>query len=118
MFTQTPDNHKKGVGCPICGELVFRKRYHNKPTTLYYIKINSLYKIGITTMDIKHRYYSDKEVDIKVIKEWNYDDGLSAWTREQSILEKYKEYKYVGEKVINVGNSELFTKDVLSLDIV
>lgn len=43
--------------------------------------------------------------------------GKISLEKEQKILKKYKKYKYNGcEKVLETGNTEIFTKDVLGLD--
>ena len=115
-FLQSPDSHKRGIGCPTCGFLISGRLYLNKPTILYYIKVNDLYKIGITTKTIEERYKGDRNVNIKVIKIWKFETGRFAYEKEQEILKKYKKFKYVGEDIITGGNNELFTKDVLGLD--
>lgn len=120
-FFQAPAEHKRGEGCPYCAKEngawnnidVYRKR----KTTMYYVKINDLFKIGLTLKSVKSRFYSDvkKGVDIEIIKTWEYADGEEAFKKEQEIIFENRQFRYNGEKVLNGGNSELFTKDILGL---
>jgi len=88
-FNQTPDHHKRGSGCTHCA--IDNHRYHNintyknRPTTLYYIEFNGLYKIGLTMKSIKQRYSSElkQRLNINIIKEWNFNDGSIAYRLEQ-----------------------------------
>lgn len=118
-FQQTPNSHLSGKGCPICGEIRSRKRYLPEPTLLYYIRYKGLYKIGITTTSIKNRYMGeleDKE-DFKLIYSWKFPKGEEAYKKERYIKNRYSKFLYKGESVFNkTGSTEVFTKDVLSLD--
>ncbi len=117
IFEQTPNNHKNKHGCPKCKDLIIRKKHFNEPTILYYIKVNDLYKIGITKRSIKKRFEQERKVNIKIIKTWKYKTGKEAWLKEQEIIEKFKEFRYLGENIlIDGGNSELFIKDILEID--
>ncbi len=107
-------HHDMGCGCKNIRTIL--NRYKNKQTTLYYIKINGLYKIGLTTRNLKYRYSRDKNIDITILREQVFQDGRKAYLIEQTILKMYKEYQYCGENILTGGNSELFTKDVLNLD--
>ena len=119
-FDQEPNSHKKGRGCPDCNAHAYRdaQTYSNRQTTLYYVKIGDLYKIGITLKNIRTRFAADikKGIKIDVVKKWVYEDGAEAFNREQKILIENKKYRYTGEKILIGGNSELFTADVLNLD--
>lgn len=120
-FIQKPSEHLAGNGCQICGEITKRKKYLNKPTRLYYIKIVTtddkiLYKIGITTKTVNERYYTESSTgcSIQVLYEIFYSTGKQAYEEEQKILKQFSEYKYKGPSVfIKGGNSELFIKDIL-----
>jgi len=102
-------------GCAKRLNLRDKEFYKNKETVLYYIKIKGLYKIGVTLYknsieeSLKKRFFKQKyeviEVDI-------FKDGSEAFTLEQQILEFNREYRYLGEKVLKSGNTELFIKDI------
>lgn len=116
-FSQNPDNHLQGHGCPSCAEYGFNK---NKPAIVYYIKVNYngivAYKIGITNRTVKARFTNDDLSKITVIKTWEYLLGAEAYNHEQKCIKLYKDYKYQGEAILSSGNTELFTKDILGLD--
>lgn len=90
-----------------------------KPAILYYLSINNgeAYKIGITNKSIKDRFNSTDLKKITVLKEWEYPIGYDAYKAEQRILSMYKEFKYKGHDLLQSGNTELFTYDILGLDI-
>lgn len=121
-FHTNPTNHTtKRSGCPQC----YRERqvgtnikyFRGKPTILYYVKIGDVYKIGITTQTIKQRFYGQtKGRQIRVIKEWFFEDGADAYTLEQSYKKQFREFKYITTDYIHGGNQELYYKDVLGLD--
>jgi len=89
--------------------------YKNKETILYYIKIKGLYKIGVTLYkdsiekSLKKRFYRQ---EYEVIQTDIFKDGREAFVLEQQILEFNKSYRYLGEKVLSSGNTELFVKDI------
>jgi hypothetical protein len=116
-FWQKPYSHKIGIGCPICST-GFNP---NMRATLYYIKIETewedvYYKIGVTNNDAKTRFMFEK-VKITPIKEFGFVFGQRAYELEQEILKEYSEYKYLGEDILISGNTEIFTRDVLGLDL-
>ncbi len=118
-FFQSPGCHLRGSGCKKCNcaKGWVRERYEGVPSTLYYAKINNLYKIGLTTYDSK-RFSTDihRGVDVKILSEIHYLYGVMAYDEEKRLLEKHKEYRYYGDKILISGNTELFTKDILNLD--
>lgn len=103
-----------------------RNFYKDKPTVLYYIRLNEVYKIGITLFNkgieqsINRRYsgsHKDKNIELEIIDYKLYTDGEIAYLNEQEIMEMYKEEKYIGENFIKTnkesgGESECFTKDI------
>ena len=92
-------------------------RYEGVPTLLYYIQVNGLYKIGITTHSVATRYKEELRsgIDIKVIFTVEYTNGAEAFKEEQRILRDYAEYRYYGAKVLlRGGDSELFTIDIFN----
>jgi hypothetical protein len=111
-FSTTMDNHvNKSSGCPVCKK---HHSYTDKPTTLYYLKVNNeLYKIGITSKDVNLRFGTDIKI-IETIFTLELPTGYDAYEIEQRVLIKFKDFKYTGEKVLASGNTELFTKDVLN----
>lgn len=92
----------------------------NKPTIVYYLRILSnfgfLYKVGITQLSVAKRFSAKERLLITVLEEFNFPTGLEAKIEEQRILEEHKVHKYHGEPILDSGNTELFTKDVLGLD--
>ena len=116
FFYQTPNRHLKGCDCPTCAVYGFKAEL---PAILYYLKINNgqAYKIGITNRTVKERFDRDRE-KIKVLKTWAFDTGRDAKLMEKGILEEYKDFKYKGLPLLEGGgNTELFSKDILNLDV-
>ncbi len=87
--------------------------YRNKPTTLYYIKVNDVYKIGLTMKSVNERYSKEERKIITIIKEWFYEDGSEAFLLEKIILKSNKQFKYHGTPKLKSGNTELFSKDII-----
>ena len=122
-FYQRPAEHKRGRGCPHCAKTQWvwnnGRTYKNRKTTLYYIKVNTLYKIGLTLKTVKERFFKELKLgmNIHTVKIWVYDDGECAFDREQKILFENRQYRYRGDSVlVGGGDSELFIIDVLGLD--
>lgn len=115
-FPQTPASHLNGSGCPTCNKGFHHgiETYRNRQTTLYYIKVNEVYKIGLTLTTIKKRYSQDKDISISNIKEWVFEDGSEAYKLEKLILDTYVDFKYQGIKILKGGNTELFEEDIIS----
>ena len=116
-FEQTPYVHLKGHGCSSCALYGFNP---DKPAILYYLKITTddgqiLYKIGITNRTINERFSLAELGKIEIVKQKLYENGKDAYDWEQKMLKKYKKYKYKGPKILDSGNTELFTEDVLAL---
>jgi hypothetical protein len=113
-----PASNLKSRSNRVCGcELGFD---YNKPTDTYYVRVLNpygplLYKIGITQRSLRERF----EVDypkITLLKLFKFETGFKAFDFEQGIIEKHKKHRYTGSDVLQRGNSELFTKDILNLD--
>lgn len=53
-----------------------------------------------------------------LLREGLMGDGVNRTkaAKEQKILQQYKNQRYIGACVLESGNTELFTKDVLGLD--
>ena len=107
-------------GCSTCNfnkNLWSVERYEGKETILYYIKINGLYKIGLTRKSVTSRYYKELEAgyDIEVVFTITYKNGAEAFKEEQKILKEYSQFRYKGEKMlISGGDSELFTINIFN----
>jgi len=120
-FIQTPNLHLTGSGCISCAKTGFDI---NEEGTLYYIKFESdtqiLYKIGITNLKVKQRLTSmgiNKNFKTTILQELFFESGSDALYMEKSILQEFKNFQYKGDPIMKSGNSELFIKDVLKLDI-
>ncbi|MCD6434825.1 MAG: hypothetical protein J7L15_00310 [Clostridiales bacterium] len=110
-----PYNHIQGSGCPICANIRTQKqKYQNKKTTLYYIYFPdyNLYKIGLTQTSVNNRFKRD-DIAYNIISTKTFENGLDALQLEQQILSKYNQYQYKGPKILQGGNTELFTENVL-----
>jgi len=95
--------------------------YRDKKTILYYIKIKGLnnedlYKIGVTLYkgsiekSLKKRFHRQ---EYELIQSEIFKDGSEAFVLEQQILKFNREYRYLGEKVLKAGNTELFIKNLI-----
>lgn len=116
-FEQTCSDHLSGAGCPACAKSGFDP---NKPAILYYLKITTdnnqvLYKIGITNRTVNERFSLNELSKIEIIKQEEFECGQNAKNKEAEILKKYKQYKYIGPNILESGNTELFTEDVLTM---
>ena len=121
VFEQTPDNHKNGHGCSHCANTLTAKEiYQNKSAILYYILINdSQYKVGITKTSVNQRYHKEiKEgIDIKVIREIEFQDGYQAFLLEQKILKKSQDRGTLLKEdcIIDSGYSEVRTSNFIDI---
>ena len=114
-FWQKPYDHLEGRGCPSCAKGGFDQ---NKPAILYYLKVTAntqetLYKIGITNKSVNERFSVKDLQKIEVLSFKCYEIGADAYEEEQRILKKYKKYKYNGPAILESGNTELFSKNIL-----
>ena len=122
-FKQTPTTHLRGHGCQKCWQdkrdnYNNRVKYIGRPTTLYYIKVENLYKIGLTMKSVQERFKSElKTINIETIKTWHFNNGEDAFDKEQEIIKMNKMFKYTGPRILASGNTELFTEDVLKLEV-
>ena len=90
-----------------------------KPAILYYFKIDSIWKIGVTNYTIEDRYYKRDRDRMSNILIWKFDLGAEAYQCEQTILKLNKEYKYIGETPFTDGTkaTECFTIDILEKEV-
>ena len=120
-FSQTPNDHLGGAGCPTCGDISKLISPYNsaKQYTLYYFKIENIYKIGITGNSL-HARYPKRDLDrMSEIRTWKGLSGADAVKREQAIVENYKKYKYTGITpfLSDTGTTECFTEDVYKISL-
>ena len=118
IFWQNPSHHLSGSGCPNCSFTGFNT---NKPAILYYLKVNTdkypLYKIGVTNYTVQKRFSKNDLKKIVILKIFTYRLGEDALKEEKRILKQFKTYQHKGDKILeSKGDSELFVKDILSLD--
>ena len=122
-FLQTPNNHLNNQGCPSCSNNGFDI---NKPAYLYYIRFDSennipLYKIGVTNSKVKRRIQTmqvSKFYQPIILQEIYFEKGTDAIKLELQQKHQFKEFKYIGDKIMATGSTELFTKDILGLDVI
>lgn len=118
-FQQLVSGHLSGYGCKLCASNGKGRVNMNKPCILYYFNIigTSIYKIGITARTVHERYRTsfDRE-QIRVVSTTEYTTGREAYNEEQRIIKEFSRFRYVGEKLMKSGHTELFTKDILDLD--
>lgn len=125
VFLQTPNNHKRGQGCPYCGE--FDRHLENKdpetPTTVYYMTLKYeqliFYKVGITTTSVAERFRTLLLDNVEIVEQQEVITGLrNALEIEQYILSEFHEYRLPMDNVLRVtkGGSECFCDDVLGLN--
>jgi len=121
-FWQSPATHTMGnkAGCPGCAVSGFDQ---TKAALLYYLAVQTdndetLYKIGITNLTVHKRFPSVDLARIRVVKTWSYELGADAAKREIAILREFADDIYTGiDVLIGAGNTELFVRDVLELDV-
>ncbi len=115
IWETLPSHIKSGTGCPKCASYGFNKTL---PGTLYYISIDNgtAYKIGITNRKVQDRFSREELKEIEIIKTWDFVVGQEAYDKEQAILKEYKWAQYLGDNLLNNGNTEMFYTDVLHLD--
>ena len=115
-FEQTPNSHLSGSGCPMCSKSGFDP---SKPGILYYLSINNgeAYKIGITNLSVRKRFTVKDLEKIRIVHQVHYKNGQDAYKEEQKYLKQFKEYKYIGPKLLSSGNTELFNIDILNINI-
>lgn len=114
-FKVKPSSHLKGTGHP--NRAIFGFNPH-LPAILYYLKVQNGkgYKIGITNRTVAERFVGEND-KIEVIQTWYFESGLDAREKEQSILKENQNYIYKGDSLLSSGNTEIFDRDILSLDL-
>lgn len=134
IFTQRPDHHMQGSGCPICSrekrlggytEELFRKKPEIKilPGILYFIKFESdeetFHKIGITSRSVHDRFNKKGDIahySIELVSSVSFS-LYEAYTLEQYILSQYSHFKYVPQKWFSGWTECLFLEDTIINEI-
>lgn len=116
-FIQNAQKHKCGNGCPKCKfaklKLIDRiRKYKNKLTYLYYIRINNFYKVGLTQTNLKERY-KNENIEYEIINVWEFENGLEAFDIEQAILRETCDLMIQKEESPILGGwTEIRSKDI------
>lgn len=105
------------TGCPTCARTGFDP---NKSGYLYYLRVvdsgNTYWKVGITNLGVKARFRPADRKKISILYCHLFENGLDAQLSERNILNLFKEYRAKSVNILQTGNTELFTKDVLQMD--
>ena len=118
-FVQNANKHVMGTRCPDCAYIGKEGGFNcDKPGMLYYLRVDGgMYKIGITNNDVQRRYSLADQAKFTIVNAEVCEVGRDAYEWEQRILKAFAEYRYQGPDVLSSGNTELFTHDVLGLDV-
>lgn len=106
-FNISPNNHRKGRGCPSCAKHGYRR---NRAGTLYVIQADDLLKVGITNNDVKDRVRRinlSSGNEFKILEKYYFQDGQTAYDLEKLLL-KYLSSKYKNPSNIFDGSTETF----------
>jgi hypothetical protein len=124
-FTRSAGEFVKDKSCTLCNmEKTAYDWYKDKPTYIYYIKIENQYKIGVVLKKynreiekaLKYRYSSEynKGIPIEIISYKLFEDGYEAYLLEQKIISNFSDKRITKEDMIlNTGYTETFTENVL-----
>ncbi len=116
-FWQTPGNHLHNNGCSNCAKHGFN---FLKPAILYYFQDieSGLYKSGVTNdYNIRRRFAGKIKNRIRLISIEYFINGKEAYTKEQLILKKFKEFRCTNIAFAKIGGKkEFFIKDILNND--
>ena len=111
---------KAGWGNEVYAHMEFNKCGFNPtlPAILYYYEIGGLYKLGITNRTLRQRVGSQFK-DIRVLARKRFKVGADAAAAERAITNFVDDcHRYDGPPVLALsGNTELFTADILGLDL-
>lgn len=118
VFYPIPTTVIYGSGCPFC---CFKGRIPAGPASLYYARVNTdsdvFWKIGITSKsNIIDRFPPGERKKIIILYSYLFSNGHDAYLAEKNILRIYKQYLAKDVQVLDSGNTELFSKDVLQMN--
>lgn len=118
-FSQTPNSHLSGSGCPSCSATGFKD---SEPATFYVFEVIDgdsviALKYGITNNDIsvrkwQHEHYSNYKFEI--VYQHDYQYGKDARDVETEVKNKFKT-PHLSKKKLNLGYTE--TVDVKNKNI-
>ena len=128
-FEQTPNDHLKGQGCPVCANITISEntgwtrtnfvekcvKNNNGLGILYVLECfndsEKFFKIGITSRSVKERYKSKTEMPYlyRVIDEI-IGDPVEIYDLETKLHQINKENHYVPEIPFGGSSSECFSK--------
>ena len=114
IFKQIPNNHLLGSGCPACAELTcltaITGASRMESFRVYYVKIDDVYKIGITSQSLNKRLYGNKFTLIYISDTMRLADAFEI---EQKIIRRYSRWKSNKSVMRNgKGNHELFKLNI------
>lgn len=120
-FFQRGGHHLEGCGCPTCNkggsggdnEINFRRKPElaKEQCTLYYIKVNDIYKIGISK-NLSRRFIGEQYQILQTRETTRYN----AWRIEQNILQCFAQYRQY-YSALRSGNTECFHCDISNIPI-
>lgn len=111
IFSQTPNSHLTGSGCPYCAREandITSRFASDEPAQVYLIQIGNNYKIGVTKHTIEHRYRKES-ISFTKIGSWHTTSNL-CYLIEKLVLCELSEHRYKGPDILELGgNSEILT---------
>lgn len=121
-YTQTPNKHISGQGCPKCAKerSDISKRLSmtsTTPTKLYYVYIQefNLWKVGCTTKaSILDRFSHDK-LNISILLDKEYATGAEAYFVESYILGATRSNNIDYKPLKSKGNTELRSIEITNI---
>lgn len=124
-FSQTPNRHLDGRGCPTCGIIanLLSNRAPTDPCNIYYLKLeykgHNFWKIGITSKSLQTRFRLLIKDNVEIVESNVQPTTIGcAIEAESKILKMYKEdLEYRGHILLHAkGGTECFRVDVLGRD--
>lgn len=111
-FSASPDTLLRKHGCPSCASHGFDP---SKPGILYYLSINNgeYFKIGITNRSVAERFKAYELPLITVVYQHTFENGIDAYSAEQSILKDFKQHLASNVSILHSGNTEIFNTNIL-----
>lgn len=115
-FVVNASNHLQGQGCPCCAESGFKS---DKPALLYLLRfdkpIATFWKIGITNRTINKRFPGEHR-HIGCANTWRFQVGADAKQIEQSLLTRFRKYRFSENFLFNLlqgsGDTECFVSSL------
>lgn len=118
-FTTRAGSHLYGLGgCKECARKHMgngRTFFKGKRTILYVLRLpNNLFKLGITTKSIEHRYKDEGLSELDIIFAVSFFDGVDAFNIELMTKRALRSFGFSSYRVFkHTGNTEVFTCDVI-----